>query len=249
VLSALVNARRFDAIPSLVEARKFLAESQDESLRARSRAVADTIEELERLQPAGTAMRRFAVPALVATGLAAFVFLYLLRWRRRPGASHPTLPRLFISYRRQDSAASCGRLYDRLVADLGEDRVFRDIDSIAPGALFADRLRRSVAECDAFIVLIGPSWLAADPERRRRLDDPADFVRIEIETALQQGKPVFPVLVEGARMPGASELPTSVAPIKASNAIEIADRHFTSDMRHLLAAMRSVRARAGAVAP
>jgi hypothetical protein len=87
------------------------------------------------------------------------------------------------------------------------------------------------------------------PGRGRRLDDPADFVRLEIETALQQGKPVFPVLVEGARMPGASELPTSVAPIKASNAIEIADRHFTSDMRRLLAAMRSVRAPTGAVAP
>jgi HEAT repeat protein len=241
VLSALVNARRFDAIPSLVEARKFLAESQDESLRARSRAVADTIEELERLQPAGTAMRRFAVPALVATGLAAFVFLYLLRWRRRPGASHPTLPRLFISYRRQDSAASCGRLYDRLVADLGEDRVFRDIDSIAPGALFADRLRRSVAECDAFIVLIGPSWLAVvDAGGHRRLDDPGDFVRMEIEAALERGKPVFPVLVEGARMPAASDLPPSVAPIASSNAIEITDRHFLTDTRRLLVAIRSV---------
>ena len=249
VLPALVKARRVDAIDSLVDARKFLAQSQDESLRTRSRQVAATIEELERLQPASTAIRRFAAPALGATGVVTLVFIFVLR-RRRTGASRLTSPRLFISYRRQDSAASCGRLYDRLVADLGADRVFRDIDSIAPGALFADRLRRSVAECDAFIVLIGPSWLGTvDSEGRRRLDDPADFVRLEIEVALERGKPVFPVLVEGARMPRASELPPSVAQITASNAIEISDRHFSADTRNLLVAVRSVTATAAEAAP
>jgi TIR domain/HEAT repeats len=249
VLPALVKARRFDAIDSLVDAQKFLAQSQDESLRARSRQVAATIEELERFQPASTAIRRFAVPMLGAMGAFVWVLIFVLR-RRRAGASRLTSPRLFISYRRQDSAASCGRLYDRLVADLGVDRVFRDIDSIAPGALFADRLRLSVAECDAFIVLIGPSWLgAADREGRRRLDDPADYVRLEIEAALEGGKPVFPVLVEGARMPRASELPPSVAQITASNAIEISDRHFSADTRNLLVAVRSVTAMATDATP
>ena len=120
--------------------------------------------------------------------------------------------------------------------------------SIAPGALFANRLRRSVAECDAFIVLIGPSWLAtASAGGHRRLDDPGDFVRLEIEAALERGKPVFPVLVEGARMPVASDLPSSVAPIASSNAIEIADQHFLSDTQRLLVAIRSVTA--AAVAP
>lgn len=238
VLAALVKAQRYDAIDSLVGAKTFLAQSQDEALRARSRSVAATIDELERLQPVGARMRRFRLPALGASSLIAVALVFLLI-RLRSAAL-----RVFISYRRRDSAASCGRLYDWLVSALGVERVFRDIDSLAPGTLFADRLRRSVAECDAFIVLIGPSWLAAEPEGRRRLDDPDDFVRLEIETALRQGKPVFPVLVEGARMPTASELPASVAPIAASNAIEIADRHFTADMRRLLAAMRSVRAAA-----
>ena len=238
VLAALVKAQRYDAIDSLVGAKTFLAQSQDEALRARSRSVAATIDKLERLQPVGARMRRFRLPALGASSLIAVALVFLLI-RLRSAAL-----RVFISYRRRDSAASCGRLYDWLVSALGVERVFRDIDSLAPGTLFADRLRRSVAECDAFIVLIGPSWLAAEPEGRRRLDDPDDFVRLEIETALRQGKPVFPVLVEGARMPTASELPASVAPIAASNAIEIADRHFTADMRRLLAAMCSVRAAA-----
>lgn len=244
VLAALVKARRFDAINSLVDATKFLAQSQDESLRTRSRAVAAGVDELERLQPVGTELRRFAMPALGASALAALA-LIMVRRRRRTGAA----PRVFISYRRQDSAASCGRLYDRLVSNLGAERVFRDIDSLAPGTLFADRLRRSIAECDAFIVLVGPSWLAVDTEGRRRLDDPADFVRLEIEAALEGRKPVFPVLVEGARMPAASDLPLSVAPIASSNAIEIADRHFSADVQRLLVAIRSVTVTAAAVAP
>lgn len=245
VLAALVKARRFDAIDSLVEARKSLAQSQDEALRTRTVAVAATIDELQRLQPASAEMRRFALPALGASALVALALVFM--WQRR--RSVRAVPRVFISYRRQDSAASCGRLYDRLVSELGGDHVFRDIDSLAPGTLFAERLRRSVAECDAFIVLIGPSWLAVDAEGRRRLDDPADFVRLEIEAALERHKPVFPVLVEGARMPAASDLPPSVAPIASSNALEIADRHFMADSQRLLVAIRAATAAADVVAP
>jgi hypothetical protein len=138
VLAALVKARRYDAIDSLVEARTFLAQSQDESLRARSRAVAATIDELERLQPVGAKAQRFVLPALGATALIATVLMFLMRRRRLSGAA----TRVFISYRRQDSAASCGRLYDWLVSALGVGHVFRDIDSLALGTLFAERLRR-----------------------------------------------------------------------------------------------------------
>jgi hypothetical protein len=122
--------------------------------------------------------------------------------------------RVFISYRREDAAGHVGRLYDALAARLGADAVFMDIDHIAPGQNFADVLHRAVSTCQVVLVVIGPRWLAAaDPDGGRRLDGPADFVRLEVAEALRGTTRVIPVLVHGARMPEAAELPAELAPL------------------------------------
>ena len=123
-------------------------------------------------------------------------------------------PKIFINYRRDDSIGMAGRLHDRLAQTLGRNKLFMDVDDIPPG----DRLRsvseRQVAACHAMLVVIGPNWLTAKDEAgQRRLDQPDDFVAIEIAAALARDIRVIPVLVEGARMPKASELPDSLKPL------------------------------------
>ena len=89
---------------------------------------------------------------------------------------------IFVSYRRQDSDHLAGRLYDRLVDRFGEGQVFMDVDTIEPGLDFAEEITRAVAACQVFVAVIGPAWLTAtDGRGRRRLDDPDDFVRLEIK--------------------------------------------------------------------
>ena len=146
--------------------------------------------------------------------------------------------RVFLSYRRQDSASFCGRVYDRLIAHFGAANVFRDIDSLAPGDKFAEKIREYISQCDAVIVLIGTQWLSiADAAGRRRLDDPGDFVRMEIVEAAVQEKLVVPALHDGAPMPGPQDLPLEIAFLAQRNAIELTDRHFASDMKQLVDAL------------
>src|SRR5207247_2365741 len=105
-------------------------------------------------------------------------------------------------YRREDASGHAGRLYDVLAAAFGADQVFIDVDTIEPGVDFVERIETSVASVDALVAVIGRDWLtAADAEGRRRLDNPEDFVRLEIASALSRNIRVIPVLVEGARMP------------------------------------------------
>ena len=109
---------------------------------------------------------------------------------------------VFISYRRQDAAYPAGWLFDRLTGHLGEGHVFKDVDSIRLGDDFVDKITAAVGTCAVLLAVIGPRWLTASGEEGgRRLDDPADFVRLEIEAALTRGVRVIPVLVDGARMP------------------------------------------------
>ena len=116
---------------------------------------------------------------------------------------------IFISYRREDSDYIAGRLHDRLTAHFGMDRIFRDIDTMGPGVEFPTRIEQALNSCTALVALIGTKWLAVtDPSGRRRLDDPKDFVRIEIAAALKRDVLVVPVLVQNAQMPSATELPT-----------------------------------------
>ena len=119
---------------------------------------------------------------------------------------------IFVSYRRQETSHLAGRLYDRLADRFGEGQVFIDVDPIEPGVDFAEEISRAVAICKVLLAVIGPNWLtAADEQGHRRLDDPDDIVRLEIEDALARDVRVIPILVEGAAMPGQRDLPESLA--------------------------------------
>jgi len=118
---------------------------------------------------------------------------------------------VFISYRREDSPSAAGRIYDRLATKLGAERVFFDIDNIRPGVEFVKVLSDSVGKCDALVAVIGRNWVSsANKDLRQRLHNPKDFVRVEIEAALERGIPIIPVLVDGAEMPRTEELPSSL---------------------------------------
>jgi glycerophosphoryl diester phosphodiesterase len=142
--------------------------------------------------------------------------------------------RVFISYRRQETAWPARQLYDVLVAELGADRVFKDVDDIEPGDDFVERIQSAVSSCEVLLALIGPQWLTVtDAKGAKRLDDPEDFVRLEVETALNRDDVrVIPILVDNAKMPTAQELPTGLAALTRRQAVEINPVNF--DTRRLL---------------
>lgn len=145
---------------------------------------------------------------------------------------------VFISYRRSDSRGSAGRIYDNLEDRLGRDQVFRDIDALEPGAEYEGAIEAFIGSCDAVVAVIGNEWLEArDEAGQRRIDDPADLVRREIEAALVQGKLVIPVLVEDAVMPKAGELPGRLAGLAARNALPISDARWDYDVGRLVQAL------------
>lgn len=142
---------------------------------------------------------------------------------------------IFISYRRSDSRGSAGRIYDNLEARLGSDQVFRDLDALEPGAEYAGAIEAFISSCDAVVAVIGNQWLdARDEAGRRRIEDPADLVRREIEVALGQDKLVIPVLVEDAVMPKMSELPGELAALAARNALPVSDERWDYDVGRLV---------------
>jgi len=129
------------------------------------------------------------------------------------------MTKIFISYRRQDTEQIAGRIHDRLVAKFTRGAVFMDIDNIPFGVDFHEHLSSAVGEASAVIALIGAGWLdARDEYGRRRLDNPDDFVRIEIEAAITRGIPLGAVLIGATRMPRAEELPESLRPLVRRNA-------------------------------
>jgi hypothetical protein len=120
-------------------------------------------------------------------------------------------PAIFISYRREDSIAYSGRLYDCLTEEFGKSQVFMDIDSMDPGRDFVEVIERTVAACDAVLAVIGRQWLTVcDAQGRRMIENRRDFVRLGIETALSRNVRVVPVLVGGAQMPRSDELPAAL---------------------------------------
>lgn len=143
-------------------------------------------------------------------------------------------PRLFISYRREDSVAYAGRLYDHLSEHFGADRVFMDIGQIAPGDDFVAILDARIKASDVVIALISREWLTAHNEQGRRLDQPDDFVRYELAAALKQGKRLIPVLVGGATMPDAKELPAAIGALARHQAHELDDTRFQFDLDALI---------------
>jgi hypothetical protein len=145
---------------------------------------------------------------------------------------------IFISYRREETAYPAGWLFDRLVEHFGKGQVFKDVDSIELGDDFVEVISRAVGGCDVLLALIGDRWLTATGEDgKRRLDDPEDFVRLEIEAALTRNVRVIPVLVEGARMPRALELPPSMANLAYRQAHELSPARFNSDADRLIKAL------------
>jgi tetratricopeptide (TPR) repeat protein len=142
---------------------------------------------------------------------------------------------IFINYRREDSISTSGRLYDRLSQTFGRKNIFMDVDHIPAGVDFVAHLNSQVAACSVILVVIGPHWLAAqDDSGGRRLDNPDDFVVIEIATALARNIRVIPVLVDGARMPKAGELPDSLKALARRQAVEVRQLHFGRDAEALV---------------
>jgi hypothetical protein len=157
---------------------------------------------------------------------------------------------IFINYRRGDEPGFVQALLGRLEQAFPADRLFIDVDHIPPGEDFVRVLESQVAECDALLAVIGRGWLdAADESGHRRLDDPNDFVRVEIESALKQGKRVIPVLVHEARMPRADELPEALRPLATRNAVRLTHERFRADVQGLIGALQRPRSEPAAAPP
>jgi hypothetical protein len=143
--------------------------------------------------------------------------------------------RIFISYRREETAYPAAWLFDRLADRYGGRQVFKDVDSIQLGDDFVEVITRAVGSCDVLLALIGDDWLTiTDEHGRRRLDDPDDFVRLEIEAALTRRVRVIPILVDGAQMPRADELPDSLVRLGRRQALELSPTRFEADTSRLL---------------
>ena len=143
--------------------------------------------------------------------------------------------RIFISYRREETAYPAGWLFDRLAHHFDGGQVFKDVDSIQPGDDFVEVIATAVGSCDVLLALIGAEWLTiTDVHGQRRLDNPEDFVRLEIEAALTRGVKVIPILLDGARMPRAEELPASLAKLVRRQALELHPARFDHDTSRLL---------------
>ena len=150
----------------------------------------------------------------------------------RPSQSPLQQPTVFICYRREDSAGYVGRLQDYLRRN--HFNVFRDLDAIAPGADFRAVCETEIKKCDIQLVVIGRNWLAVQGSRGRRLDEPTDLVRLEIEIGLASGIRMIPVLVDGALMPSTAELPPSIAKLTALNALELPNQWWNDAVRKLV---------------
>ncbi len=143
-------------------------------------------------------------------------------------------PSVFISYRREDCPGHAGRLFDHLRARFGGASVFMDVTDIEAGVDFVDVLQRAVGSCDVLLAVMGREWLTCtDRNGRRRLDDPHDFIRLEVGIALTRNVRVIPVLVEGAVMPTASELPSDLEGLTRRQAVELRDGRWNADVESL----------------
>lgn len=148
------------------------------------------------------------------------------------------MAKIIVSYRRADSAAIAGRIFDRLAARYGEESVFMDVDNIPFGTDFRTHIREELLRSDMLVAVIGPRWTGAAADGKSRIADEADPVRVEVETALTQGIPVLPVLVDGAAMPEANQLPESLKDFAFINAAPVdAGRDFRAHMDRLLRSM------------
>jgi len=180
----------------------------------------------------------FAVWAAASWTYAAVVTNVLVRLRKTDAAD--TIERrdlgIFISYQRDDAINTVGRIYDHLKQNFDERRLFLDVDRQVGGDDFRDSIRAALNRSDVVLAVIGPRWLtASNPEGQRRLDDPGDWVRIEIESAFASEVRLMPVLVQGARMPRAEEMPAPLRQLAYRTAISVRpDPDFRRDIVQLV---------------
>lgn len=160
-----------------------------------------------------------------------------LAWRRVVRRSLHL--RVFLSYRRDDTAAYAGRLRDTLVDHFGEPAVFQDVSTIGPGQDFTEAIDHALDESDAVLVLIGRNWLGAtDSAGGTRLHDPDDYVRIEVGRALARDLTVIPILVGGAALPPVGDLPEDMAALAHRQAVELHDATWHQDVDGLIGSLR-----------
>jgi len=155
----------------------------------------------------------------------------------RAGASR----RVFISYRRSDSASAAGRLDDALKQAFGQARVFRDTKDIRPGMNFVTTIEQGLRDCTVVLAVIGPNWLARLQNfGSRPSDGPVDFLRFEIKSALAQGVQLIPILVDGATMPVAQDLPDELKPLVQLQGLELRDKDWEHDLEQLAEVLRPI---------
>jgi hypothetical protein len=146
---------------------------------------------------------------------------------------------IFISYRHDDGAPWARLVHSSLVKHFPQNQIFMDVDNLDPGIDFVEAIEESVGSCDVLIAVIGRRWLTASDEHgKRRLDNAKDFVRLEIETALERGIRVIPILVEGAMMPRPDHLPEKLKSLARRNALEVSHDRFSSDAERLVSAVK-----------
>jgi hypothetical protein len=145
---------------------------------------------------------------------------------------------IFISYRRDDTGGEAGRLFDDLTRTFGSEAVFMDVSGIAPGVDFRKVIDQNVSCCGVQLAIIGPTWATiTGSSGARRLDDPNDYVRLEIASALSRNIAVIPVLVHGARMPHADQLPDNLKDLAYRNSVELTLPRWSSDVQLLIQAL------------
>lgn len=143
--------------------------------------------------------------------------------------------RIFVSYRRDDSRHAAGRLADRLATAFSREAIFMDVDDIAIGDDFVEVLENRIASCEVMLVVIGKAWLSASDEQgRRRLDNPHDFVRVEVESALSRGIRIVPILIDGAAHPRADDLPAGMRDLSRRQATAISHAQFNTDVERIV---------------
>ncbi len=148
----------------------------------------------------------------------------------------PTIVKIFISYRREDSAAESARLADRLTDAFGHHAVFFDRSAIGPGDAFEGNMMGGTFTADAILIVIGPEWLrVADDRGKRRLDNKNDPVRSEVAMALTFRRPTVPLLVRGASMPTKRDLPRDIRNFASLSAVALDDHGFDQTVDQLIA--------------
>lgn len=151
--------------------------------------------------------------------------------------------KIIISYRREDSIETTGRIYDWLDSRLAPNSIFMDVDSIPPGMDFRVAIKDTITSASVMLVIIGPRWLTVrEPnEGAPRIDNPNDFVRVEVELAIQNNVPIIPILVQEATMPAADDLPASLTSLAYRNAVKVRPNpDFQGDMIRVIKGIESI---------